>query len=102
MASNPIMTSAATLRTMLADAEASLLAGEVDAAERCAKAVTALARAARDVAELETLARIRPPEDDEEELRAEIRSRVARYVAAAQGDAAVEELERLARETFGE
>ncbi|MES1202202.1 MAG: hypothetical protein ABUS57_12225 [Pseudomonadota bacterium] len=86
---------------MLADVEAAFVAGDTDKAERGAKAISALVRASRDVAEFEMMARSQP-EDDEEELRAEIRRRVARYVAAAQGDAAAEELERLARETFGE
>jgi hypothetical protein len=55
--------SAASLRAGLIEAEAALAAGDLELAERQAKAVSALVRAARDVAELETLARDASPED---------------------------------------
>lgn len=73
----------------------------MELAERLAKAVTALARAARDVSEVEALARDQAPEEDEEALCAEIRSRIARFVGAAQAGDPDETLERLARETYG-
>lgn len=102
MAQGQLDRSAASFRAMLADAEAAFVAGDVASAERAAKAISALVKAARDVAELEQLARIEPPEDDEEALRAEIRSRIARFVDADRQGAPADVLERLAREAFEE
>ena len=91
---------AASFRAMLAEAEAALRDGNTQEGERRAKAVSALVRAVRDVAELEAFARLQPPEEDEESIRAEIRSRIARFVEADLAGASVEILEGLARETF--
>ncbi len=89
---------AASFRSILADAEAALLAGDTSEGERRAKAVSALVRAVRDVAELEAFARLQPPEEDEESIRAEIRSRIARFVEAERAGASLAELERIAVE----
>lgn len=91
---------AASLRAMLADAEAALRSGDTQEGERRAKAVSALVRAVRDVAELEAFARLQPPEEDEESIRAEIRGRIARLVAADRAGAPVAELEQIAAEPF--
>ncbi|HRK64388.1 MAG TPA: hypothetical protein PLN53_08325 [Terricaulis sp.] len=72
----------AALKQNLTEAEALLRNGETQEAERCAKAVSALVKAARDVADLEVLARAQPPEKDEEALRAEIMGRLRRLAAA--------------------
>jgi len=90
---------AAALKAMIADAEASLRAGDAQDAERRAKAVSALVRAARDVAELDAFARAQPPEQDEEALRAEIRGRIRRLVEADLAGAPDEVLERIASGT---
>ena len=100
--SGSLAESAAVLRAGLMDAEAALAAGDMALAERQAKAVSALVRAARDVAELEALVREQEPEQDDEALRAEIRSRIARFVEAAAAGDSDEALERLARDTFSE
>ncbi|MES1199393.1 MAG: hypothetical protein ABUS48_05360 [Pseudomonadota bacterium] len=92
--------SAASLKALLAKAEDAFVAGDVETAERSAKAISALARAHRDVAEVDQLARNEPPEEDEEALRAEIRSRIARFVDADREGAPASVLERLAREAF--
>jgi len=72
----------AALKENLANAEAELRNGETQEAERRAKAISALVKAARDVADLEALARAQPPEENEHELRAEILGRIRRLVAA--------------------
>ncbi|HWA00151.1 MAG TPA: hypothetical protein VG841_07525 [Caulobacterales bacterium] len=100
MAPENLKQRAASLKAMLAEAEAALAAGETEKAERSAKAVSALVKAARDVAELEQLARAEELEDDDEALRAEIRSRIARFVDADRRGAPAEVLEGLAREAF--
>ncbi len=76
---------ASRLETELARAEASLAAGDSEDAERRAKAVVLMARAARDLAELYALDRQAPEEDDVDALRAELRARLARF-AAGQGE----------------
>ena len=50
--------------------------------ERRAKAVSALVRAHRDVSELGAIESAKAPKEDEEELRAELRRRLARYADA--------------------
>lgn len=87
------------LRRLLDGAHAALAAGDAGEAEHRAKAVSALLRAERDLAEYEA-SRAASPEDDDEALRAEIRSRIARFVDADRRGAPAEVLERLARETF--
>ncbi|MCR6646541.1 MAG: hypothetical protein NVV62_19505 [Terricaulis sp.] len=88
----------AALKENLANAEAELRNGETQEAERRAKAISALVKAARDVADLEALARAQPPEENEHELRAELRSRLRRLVEAQRLGAPDATLERLADE----
>ena len=88
----------AALKQNLGEAEALLRNGETQEAERCAKAVSALVKAVRDVADLEALARAEPPEEDEEELRAEILGRIRRLVEARNAGAPDEVLEAIASE----
>jgi len=87
------------LRRLLDDAHAALADGDAGMAEQRAKAVSALLRAERDLAEY-VAARAASAEDDDEALRAEIRSRIARFVDADRAGAPPEVLERLAREAF--
>jgi hypothetical protein len=87
---------------MLAEAEETMAAGDTLEAERRAKAVSALVKAARDVADLEAFARSQPPEEDEEAIRAEIRSRIARFIEADIAGAPHDVMERLGREAFEE
>jgi hypothetical protein len=89
----------AGLRRLLDDAHAALAAGDAPDAERRAKAVSALVRAEGELAAYLT-AQAPSLEEDDEALRAEIRSRIARFVAAAQAGHPDAVLERLARETF--
>lgn len=89
---------AVALNASLAAGAELLAAGEAGEAERMAKAVSALAKAVRDVAALEAGAHEHDQEDDVEAIRAELRRRVARYADAAAAGASLEELERLARE----
>lgn len=86
---------AAALQALLQQAEAALQAGDAQTVERRARAVSALVRAQRDVAEF---ARALPPEEDEEALRAELRRRLALFVEADLADAPAEVLERIALE----
>lgn len=100
MAAEPDMN--AVLRDQLGVAQAALADGDAAGAERQAKAISALVRAARDLAELESLARAEEPEEDVEALRAEFRRRIALFVAADQAGASDEQLVRIAREGVGE
>jgi len=90
------MAPAAALRALLDDAQAALRGGDAAGAERQAKAVSAIVRAEREVAEL--LAAPCPPslEEDEEVLRAELRRRLAVYVAADRTGAPDDVLQRIA------
>ncbi len=81
------MEPAAALRALLDEAQAALRGGDAAGAERQAKAVTAIVRAERDVAEFLAAPRPPSPEEDEESLRAELRRRLALYVAAERADA---------------
>lgn len=90
------MDAAETLRGLLADAHQMLRQGEAAEAERCAKAVSALVRAERDVAEFAAARAAQSPEEDEESLRAEFLSRLHRLVAADSAGAPVEVLEQIA------
>jgi phage terminase large subunit-like protein len=76
-----------SLSEALAAARMELAAGDVAEAERRAKAVSALSKAVRDTAELESVARAQPPEEDVEALRADLRRRLARFVEADLADA---------------
>lgn len=71
--------------------------GEMLEAERTAKAVSALIKAAREAGEV-AAALVAPPEEDVEELRAELRRRLALYVEADLADAPPDVLERIALE----
>lgn len=86
---------AAALSALLEEARQTLSGGDAASAERQAKAVSAIVRAERDVAEF--MAAPRPPsqEEDEEALRAELRRRLAVYVAAESADAGDEPLQPL-------
>lgn len=88
--------SAEALRKAFEAAETALADGDVEIAERTAKAVAAMVRAARDLSEFETIARAQPQEEDEEAMRAELRRRVAQLVDAVEADAPDEVLERIA------
>lgn len=83
----------ADFAAMLEDAVDALKVGEAADAERRAKAISALVRANRDVAELVVQQRANAPEQDEEELRAELRRRLARYVEAARAGGGGEEFQ---------
>jgi hypothetical protein len=84
-----------SLRASLDQAHAALEAGDADEAALRAKAVLALARAEREVAELKSALTF-PQEEDEEAIRAELRSRIRRLVDAQESGAADDELERIA------
>jgi hypothetical protein len=83
------------LEGALHEARAALASGEAQDAERRAKAVSAFAKAIRDAAELAEYARMLLPEEDVEAVRAELRRRVDRFVAAEQAGADLEALERI-------
>jgi hypothetical protein len=89
---------AASLRDALADAQAALRHGEAVDAERQAKAVSALVKAARDTAEFENVIKAQPDEHDVEDLRADLRRRLAQFVEADLAGAPDEVLERIALE----
>ena len=97
-AAGPLGQWAATLSAAIGDAQAALAAGDSSSAEAQARAISACAKAAREVAELTAAARAEAPEEDVETIRSEIRRRVARFVVAEQGGATLEELERIAAE----
>jgi hypothetical protein len=84
---------AANLRQLLDRAQATLMHGDALEVERGAKAISALIRAERELAEF---ARALPPEDDEEARRAELRRRLALFVEADLAGAPAEVLERIA------
>ena len=69
-------------RQALEDAQSALAAGDAVAAERAGKAVSALVKALKDVEELEALALGQRPEEDDEELRANLERRIARFIGA--------------------
>jgi hypothetical protein len=93
---NGLGETAAGFKQMLAEAEAALRAGDAQEGERRAKAVSALVKAVRDVAELEAFARAQPPEENEEDLRAEIMGRIRRLAEAHDSGAPDDVLERIA------
>jgi hypothetical protein len=88
------MDAATALRELLADARAALAAGDAQEVERRARAISALVRAERDVAEL-AAAHEPSSEEDDEALRAELRRRLDRFVEADLDDAPAEVLERI-------
>lgn len=90
------MDAAGTLRALLDEAHQSLRAGDAAEAERRAKAVSAIVRAERDVADYAAGAAAQGPEEDVEAERAEFFGRLHRLFAAESAGASVEELERIA------
>jgi hypothetical protein len=72
---------------------------DVEDAERSAKTISAIAKAARDVNEVAELVRASAPQEDNvEDLRAELRRRLALYADADRVGAPAEVLERIAVE----
>lgn len=84
------------LRALLEEAQLKLSDGDAADAERRAKAVSAIVRADRDVAELSAAQSTLSAEDDEEAMCAELRRRLALFVEADLADAPPEVLERIA------
>ncbi len=82
------MDAVAALRTALEEAHAELAGGDALEAERRAKAVAALVKAERELAEF---AAATVPEDDEQELRAELARRLDR-LARSQRDPVPDEI----------
>jgi hypothetical protein len=85
----------AGLRRLLDEAHDALAGGEAADAERRAKAVSALVRAERDVADF-SVAAAADMEDDEEAMRAELLGRITRLIEAEHAGAPDEVLERIA------
>jgi hypothetical protein len=92
------MAAAETFRALLDMAYAEFAAGDAAEAERRARAVSAIVRAERDVAEF-IAAATQAPEEDAETIRAELRSRFRRLVEAEHAGAPDEVLERIATGT---
>ena len=90
-----VATTETALRRLMDQALDKLSGGDAAQAERCAKAVSALVRAERDLAELEA-SRAGLMEDDEESRRAELRRRLALLAQADNAGACPEVLERIA------
>jgi len=91
------MTDAVTaMRKSLSEASQALTGGDAADAERRARAITALVRAERDVAEFATAAT--GLENDDEELCADLRRRLVEFAQADLADAPPEVLERIATE----
>jgi tRNA threonylcarbamoyladenosine modification (KEOPS) complex Cgi121 subunit len=86
---------ATALRQLMDEALDKLAGGEPGEAERCAKAVSALVRAERDLAEFEAAA-ADLMEDDDEARRAELRRRLALFAEADRAGRPPEVLERIA------
>jgi hypothetical protein len=84
------------LRELLNTIRESLAKGDAAEAERRARAVSAIVRAERDVAEFAAAARPAPEEEDAETIRAELRSRFRRLAEAEHAGAPAEVLERIA------
>lgn len=89
----------AALRRSLVEASQALTGGEAADAERRAKAIIALVRAERDVAEFATLSSA--VENDDEELCADLRRRLVEFAQADLAGAPPEVLERIATEGLG-
>lgn len=90
------MAAGEALRALLDSAHEALMAGDAQDAERRARAVSAIVRAERDVAEHLAAARAETPEEDAEAIRAELRSRFRRLREADDAGAPIEVLERIA------
>ena len=86
----------AAMQKSLIEAGQALTGGDAADAERRAKAITALVRAQRDVAEFATTASL--SNDDNEQLCADLRRRLVEFAQADLADAPPEVLERIATE----
>lgn len=91
------MDTKASLRSAL-DAAADRLTDDAVEAERLAKAISAVVRAERDLAEFLATPATPSPEENDERIRAELRGRLDRLLAAQRAGAPLGELERLAVE----
>ena len=83
------------LRTLLDEAHGALAGGDASDAERRAKAVSALVRAERDLADF-AAAEAANADTDEQAQRAELLGRITRLIEADHTGAPDEVLERLA------
>lgn len=90
------MDAAGTMRALLNEAHERLRLGEPAEAERHAKAVSALVRAERDVAEYLVAQEAERPEADEDELLAEILRRLDRLAEAEAAGSPDKVLDRIA------
>lgn len=87
---------AATFRKMLDGAQTALLDGDAADSERRAKAISALVRAERDVAEFLNDQHAASLNDDEDACRAELLRRLALFDRAAKAGAPDDVLARIA------
>jgi hypothetical protein len=92
----PMTDAVAALRKSLLGASEALTSGDAAEAEHRAKAISALVRAEREVAEFATAAT--GLDNDDEELCADLLRRLVRYTEADRQDAPPEVLERIATE----
>ena len=90
------MSGVAGLRGFLDQALADLTAGRAQESERLAKAVSALVRAERDVAEFEGERLAMTEKHDPDALRAELRRRLSLFVEADRAGASSDELAQIA------
>lgn len=87
---------AATLRKMLDGAQAALTDGDAADSERLAKAISALVKAERDVAEFLNQEHTAALNDDEDACRAELLRRLALFDRAEKAGAPDDVLARIA------
>jgi len=92
----PPMGSVAALRGFLDQALSDLAAGKAQESERLAKAVSALVRAERDVAEFEGEQLAATEKHDPDALRAELRRRLTLFAEAERAGRSNDELGRIA------
>lgn len=85
-----------TFRAMLDAAQTALNGGDAADGERRAKAVSALVRAERDVAEFLNEARAANLEYDEDACREELQRRLSEFIEADEAGASLEVLARIA------
>jgi hypothetical protein len=86
----------ATFRSMLNGAAGALIGGDAADGERRAKAVSAIVKAERDVAEFLVEQRTAAWEDDDEACRAELRRRLSLFADADRAGAPADVLARIA------
>ena len=89
-------TPVAALRRIIDAALTQLVAGEAAEAERSAKAVSALVKAERELAEFEAMGAAQTDDDDHEANSAELRRRLTLYVESVRAGAVPGVLERIA------